>query len=164
MAEEKLDWLKDYREPLKAWKQLLGVAETAVDFVRKRGYQRDSYDMLEEIYLRQEMTEGVHEFTCTLLSFVEDQVEKLKKREFMLGSSEIIESMIGKYKFIAGEHTCWGITGIVLSMAGAVGEVSCDVVKQALEVTPVQKVKEWCKKKLNSIFGKKKNIYAQEQK
>jgi hypothetical protein len=56
-----------------------------------------------------------------LLECVGKQAEKIGKQERLLGSSEIIESIIGRFKRRAGERGQHGMTGMVLSI-GAQGD------------------------------------------
>jgi len=40
--EQKLGWLREYREPLSRWAELLEVGEAAVAYIRTQGYHRDA--------------------------------------------------------------------------------------------------------------------------
>lgn len=80
----------------------------------------------------------VHKVACDVLSFTETLPETIKLGKFLPGSTEIIESMIGKYKDVVGEHSRWGITGAVLSMAAFVGEMTPQIILEALKTTRVK--------------------------
>ena len=53
-----------------------------------------------------------------------------------MGSSEILESIIGKFKTVAGERGQHGLTGMALSIGALVGNVAVDTVQAAMtEIT-----------------------------
>ncbi len=46
--EEKLGWLREYREPLRRWEQAMQVIETVETFVRREGHHAESAVQLRE--------------------------------------------------------------------------------------------------------------------
>ena len=65
--------------------------------------------------------------------------------EGLLGTSEVLESIIGRYKYIAGEGGQHGMTGMVLSVAAMVGSHMIDTVAAALTEITNQDVWQWCR-------------------
>ncbi len=70
--------------------------------------------------------------------------EALKARagERLLGSSEIIESLFGKQKFLEKEQSRNGFTGLLLALPALVAETSESVIKMALESIPTKSITE----------------------
>jgi hypothetical protein len=87
----------------------------------------------------------IHRGTA-IVRFVKE--EKAKEGERLLGSSEVIESVFGKFKRLAGTHAKSGITGLLLAVGAMVSETGLKIVKQALESTKTKHVLEWCREKL----------------
>ena len=54
-----------------------------------------------------------------LLEFVQTQGQQAREGERLLGSSEVLESIIGKFKHVAGERGRHGLTG--MAEHGSVG-------------------------------------------
>lgn len=165
LFEEKFAWLRNFRSHLAEWKEVLNVVNVSVEFIRKYGYFQGSCELLEQILteISGSSESLAHKVACDVLSFTEAQSETIEAGKFLPGSTEIIESMIGKYKDIVGEHSRWGITGAVLSMAAFVGEMTPQIVVEALETTRVKQVWGWCKEKLTSTLGKRRTAFAEPE-
>jgi hypothetical protein len=69
-----------------------------------------------------------------------------------LGSSEVLESIIGKFKCVAGERGQHGLTGMVLSIGALVGHVTVGAVQAALAEVPNQDVWNWCQTHLGTTL------------
>lgn len=67
-----------------------------------------------------------------------------------MGSSEVIESVFGKFKQMQHEHEKGSLTGMVLAIPAMVAKTTQDVILLAMETVSVQDVRAWMKK----MFGK----------
>ena len=79
-----------------------------------------------------------------LLAFVQEESQQARPEERLLGSSEVLESIIGKFKCVAGERGQHGLTGMVLSIGALVGRVTVGAVQAALAEVSTQDVWNWC--------------------
>lgn len=144
---EKLGWLRDDQEALADWSELLELAAAAEDFVRKEGYHQQARSRLAQRLpvascpAGQRMRDG-------LLAFVEEQSTTARKDERLLGSSEVLESLIGKYKRLQSTHSKGGMTAMLLSFGAIVLEKTTDTIRQALQTIKTQDVSDWVKHKL----------------
>jgi hypothetical protein len=66
---------------------------------------------------------------------------KAKPGEHVLGSSEVIESVLGRLKRLEQNQAKSGFTGLVLSVAAVVSKTTLDVVQQAMETVPTKTVR-----------------------
>jgi len=79
----------------------------------------------------------------------------------LLGSSEIIESVFGKQKYLERDYAKEGFTSLILGLGAFVGTLTVDDVKEALVSTPVKKVLKWCKDELGETLQSKKiTVYS----
>jgi hypothetical protein len=62
----------------------------------------------------------------------------------LLGSSEVLESIIGKFKHVAGERGQHGLTGMVLSIGALVGKQAVATVQTAMMEITTNEVWDWC--------------------
>ena len=83
-----------------------------------------------------------------LLEFVREQGQHAGAGERLLGSSEVLESVIGKFKYLAGERGQHGMTGMVLSIGALVGRQAINTVQAAMEEITNPDVWNWCRKHL----------------
>jgi len=141
--QQKLGWLAEYRSNLVAWAELLSVAKHAVSYVRRKGYHRHAAKELKKHMLPLVRTPGGRRMQAGILEFVREQSRGTKKGRPVLGSSEVLESLLGKYKRIQGTHSKGGMTGSLLNIGAAVFKKTSDTIQKALEAAPVAAVGNW---------------------
>jgi hypothetical protein len=155
----KLEWLKAYRDKLRGWDELLQVATLAEQCVRQEGITREGYQALEGRF--HEKLPGLYapaiKLKTDLIDFVKAQGQACKENERLLGSSEVIESVFGKQKYLERDYAKEGFTSLILGIGAFVGTLTVDSVKEALVATPVKMVVDWCKDVLGETLQSKKN-------
>jgi len=156
--QAKLGWLTSFRDPLKEREALLEVAITRECFVRKHGLGQGGERELSKRLDHCTASPTVLQLREQLLAFVKNQASKAKPNEHLLGSSEIIESVLGKLKRLEHHQAKSGFTGLVLGVAAAVAETTQEVVQQAMETVPTKKVTEWIKENLGQSVQSKRKI------
>lgn len=159
--EAKLQWLRPFRDHLTQWQALLEVAITTECFVRQHGLWQGCEVVLSKQLDQCVASPSVLVFREQLLAFVKSESLKAKPEEQLLGSSEIIESVLGKLKRLEQNQAKSGFTGLVLSVAAVVSETTQEVVQQAMETVPTKKVLEWIKTHLGqSVQSKRKMAFS----
>ena len=162
---EKVGWLWEYRKELGEWDQIMELVTTTEKFVREKGLYRGSHEWLEKELQMEVATETTVRVKEELVRFVKEESEKAKEGERLLGSSEVIESVFGKFKRLEGTHAKSGITGLLLAVGAMVSETSLKIVKQALESTKTKHVLEWCREKLGkTVQAKKREVFRNHDK
>jgi len=146
--EQKLGWLAEYRSALAGWAELLAVAEQAVSYVRRKGYHRHAAKELKRRLLPLARTPSGLRLQAGILAFVKEQARGVKKGQHVLGSSEVLESLLGKYKRIQGTHSKGGMTGSLLNIGAAVTRKTSDTIHKALAAVPVAAVGKWIRENL----------------
>jgi len=101
--EEKLGWLREYRQPLRCWQQAMQVIETAETLVRREGYHAQSEDQFRQRLPQVEANSLADRLRGKLLAFIKEQALQAPETQRLPGSSEVLESIIGKYKRLQGE-------------------------------------------------------------
>ena len=109
------------------------VFDMCTDEVRKFGYYHGIIEILQERAQTILYSERSHSFFANILIEIEKEVNKIPKGARLPGCSEVIESVFGKFKQLEKNHASGGLTSLVLSLPAIVGEVSMDIVKQAME-------------------------------
>ena len=157
----KLEWLKNYQGKLPEWDELLQVTFLTEQSVRLEGFTREGYQILERQFQEQHPElkyAPAITLKSNLIAFVKTQGKVCKENERLLGSSEIIESVFGKQKYLERDYAKEGFTSLILGIGAFVGTLTVDDVKEALVSTPVKKVVKWCKDELGETLQSKKNI------
>ena len=155
--EDKLGWLRGYQKSLREWDELLTVIEAAEDYVRRKGYHRRAPGELAKTLKPLAKKTSSKRLSKGLLVFVQQESRKLKKGQRVLGHTEVLESLLGKYKQIQGRHSQGGMTASLLNIGAAVTERTPDTIKCALERTPVNSIYKWVRENLGQTIASKQN-------
>ncbi len=158
--DEKLGPITEYREELNEWGEVIQVAETAERFVREQGISRDCHKELLNQPKMDVTTEKALDIKNELAEFVESESLKADDDERLLGSSEIIESVFGKLKFLEKDQAKSGLTGLLLSVGAFVSETSNQAVQKAIETVRTADVSKWCEKMIGqTVQSKRKEAF-----
>ncbi len=157
---EKFGWICEYRNKLHSWKSLVDIVKTATSHVNVAGiYEGLDADLREQFNELHKDAEFYH-IEDELIEFCRQQQKKLKCDNRLLGSSEIIESVIGKYKGLQDDQVKGGFTGMILGLAASVSDLSMDTVKKAINSTSTKKVWSWIKENVGkSVHARRKEFH-----
>ena len=160
-VQKKLGWVMDFRSQIEEWGELFQIIATTESFVRHKGLYRDAHLALEK-HLRQPVhTERTQRVRRELIAFVAQEEAKARPKERLVGSSEVIESVLGKMKRLEQDQAKSGFTGLLLSIGAMVSTTTKEVVQQALETVPTKEVLAWCKETLGqSVQAKRREAFA----
>jgi hypothetical protein len=118
--KDKLGWVRKYRQPLMEWSELLAIANTTEDYVRRHGYHRRASRQLSARLTPLATSAPARRMRAAVLEFIKEQTCAMRSpHERLLGSSEVIESLIGKYKHLQSTHSKGGMTVMLLSFGGS---------------------------------------------
>lgn len=148
-VEEKLGWLRKFAPQVRRWGEMLAVIGTAEHYVRHEGLHLKAAEELAAL-LPKPATPAAQRLRKELLEFVAVQGQQAREGERLLGSSEVLESIIGKFKHVAGERGQHGLTGMVLSIGALVGDVAVATVQTAMTEITTPKVWTWCRAHLGA--------------
>jgi hypothetical protein len=146
--DEKLGWLKEFRNDLYRWKDVVTVVKEAEMFVKFQGLYRESHHDLNVIPTFTARTIQGKRIRSELLMFVKQESQKAGKNDRLLGSSEVIESVFGKMKRLEQDQAKSGFTVFILGLAAMVAETTREVVQKALETVKTSAVNEWFRKNI----------------
>jgi len=142
---KKLGWLHEYRDQIGSWGNLINVVDSAVDFVRSVGIYRHCSIDLETAIEESVNDDRANRVRAELIFFVEQQSLNAKRDEVLLGSSEVLESAIGKFKTLEQDQVKSGFTSMLLSFAAFLSKTTQDAIQTALQAVPTKKIHEWFK-------------------
>ena len=78
--------------------------------------------------------------------YLKEVESKLRPGEKLLGSSDIIESIFGKYKFLLERSPQKAITRLILAIGALTSERTPDLVRRAMEAVKMKAVEDWFSK------------------
>ncbi|HKJ33469.1 MAG TPA: hypothetical protein VKA34_16655 [Balneolales bacterium] len=163
--EAKLSWLAEFRQPLLEWQEMMQIVELAESFIKFNGIYRDCHIDLMQVEGFVAHTKRTKRLREELLNFIAQQSQLAKPNERLLGSSEVIESVIGKLKNMESDQNKSGFTGLLLSLAAMVSKTTEDVIHKAMESVPTKRVHEWIKENIGkSVQSKRKEVFRSARK
>ena len=163
--EAKLSWLAEFRQPLLEWQEMMQIVKLAEDFIKFVGIYRDCHIDLMQVEGFDAHRKRTKRLREELLDFIAQQSQQAKPDERLLGSSEVIESVIGKLKNMESNQNKSGFTGLLLSLAAMVSKTTEDVIHKAMESVPTKRVHEWIKENIGkSVQSKRKEVFSSARK
>lgn len=163
-ADLRYGWLRDYRTSIEKWSRWEATVRASVSYVRTRGLSVDSKSGLHA-HLSELPPELHDEALATELgTFVRESSAAAGPGECLVGSTEVLESLFGKWKTLERQESQSGITGLILSLGALLGDWPLPRIQAALEATPVKHVVRWCQENLPSSVQSQRRIALSGQK
>ncbi len=162
--EGKLGWLREYREALYHWSVLMAIAETVEHYVRHEGYHALAAKKLRTRLGGLAINASAFAMMEDALNFVGQQSSQARLGERLIGSSEVLESLFGKYKQLQGIHRQGGITPQILALGAAVGQQTIQTIRRAFATIRTRDVVKWCKQHLGFSLQAQRMYAFREQK
>jgi hypothetical protein len=146
--EAKLGWLREYRAALEEWQAVMNVVEAVESHVRRQGLSRGLADELRP-QLTALASSGMSRRLCDkLLEHLAEQSLQCVEDEHLPASSEVLESLIGKYKRLQGEQTHHGVTSLALGLGTVLTHDLPQTLRAAIEQVRTFDLKQWCRENL----------------
>lgn len=157
----KLGWVTHFRSQLEEWGELFQLVSITESFVRHQGLYTDANFDLACRLQHLASTERAEKMQRELVTFVAEQEAEAHPYERLLGSSEVIESVLGKMKRLERDQAKSGFTGLLLGLSAMVSITTREVIQQALETVSTKQVLAWCQEKLGqSVQSKRREVFA----
>ena len=85
--------------------------------------------------------------------YLNDVESKLRPGERLLGSSDVIESLFGKYKLLIERSPQKAITRLILAIGALTSRRTPELIRQALETVKMESVEKWFRKYIGESPG-----------
>jgi hypothetical protein len=155
--EEKLGWLREYQEDVRQWRYFQKVVKCAEAEIKHNGLRCSSQRRIKQALEDDKpVTERERRFLREVLKLVRNEGGKVPARQHYVGSTDVLESLFGKYKELAEHGPCREITGNVLMIPLFATALTATLLRQALESVHEQDVRLWVEQQLGTSPQKKK--------
>jgi len=161
LENEKLSWVINYRHQLLIYQEMAYFFDISIKEVKEHGYCQKTLMILKEKKKLASYNERSLCFFSKILEAIEQEAKKVTQGS-LLGCSEVIESVFGKFKHLEKQHSSSGLTSLVLGLPALLGEISIDTIKNAMEKISIGKVKEWIKTNLGETFWSRRRSELKE--
>lgn len=154
---EKLGWLFSYRTDIQTYSEMLALIGSAQTQIKNQGLHHQSLaEWLESLAQplassinTQSVNPRVQKIQARIEEYLVDEVKKIPAELILLGTSDVIESLFGKYKIFAQRRPIKELGASILLIPLSTIEITLDLVKEAMESISFIDVVAWAK----SIFG-----------
>ena len=140
-----------FGEDIINWGEMVNVISLVLKFMNIHNLQTDSYEKFNELHgdkIKKLKTEKAKKLANELLSFIQEQQKVCRVDERLLHSSDILESLFGKLKFLEKEQSNSSFTSLILSVGAMVSKRTESIVTTALETVSIPMIDKWCKEKI----------------
>lgn len=149
LVQEKLGWLEQYRDAISVWLELTAIAQRANSVIRQEGYGWATMNVL-----RSELGQPIHPESKILVERILERVEPMCTSAAQVhgklpGSSEVLESLIGKGKRLMGASSNGNsLTRQVLAIAASTATLTPELIRKALSKCRIKHLIKWGKDNL----------------
>ena len=144
-------WVEKNEDEFIGYKEVIMIIETVEKQLKKEGLSRDSdTKCLEKLSTLDIKTSTAKIFLEKVMHYLEDESSQIKQNDNLLATSDIIESIFGKYKFFETRSSMKGIGKMILSIPAFCAEITPKKIKDALECIHQLDIRNW----INENCGK----------
>ncbi|MBD2303638.1 hypothetical protein [Nostoc sp. FACHB-190] len=145
--KQKLGWLASYQDSLSNWKQMVQMTRTVETHIKLEGLNQESFSIIEK-YLTVEV-DFPQGFAQKILDYLTGEISQMKSEQTLLATSDVLESLFGKYKQFSSRSPFKQISQIFLSICLSTMNLTTTLVKEALETVRFLDVEDWA----SQVFG-----------
>jgi hypothetical protein len=153
--EKYFGWIEEYEKQIDDFEFRVGVVDQIKETVRKFGLSQETYEYLKMYFDLSGAGDNEKQklFVDKALNAVEEECKKLDNDQVLICSTEVLESVFGKFKAIINKgHQ--GITSNILGISAIVGsKPSALEVKESMEKCSAKLAFSWVKEKVGTTLG-----------
>lgn len=157
---DKLGWLVDYQSELVRWHQMTVLTRTLETQLKKLGINQQSLTNFEKNQF--EVDSELLNFQQHICDYVVIQSSRIQDDKTFLATSDVIESLFGKYKHFSARCPFKEMGQMLLTICLSTMNLTNTIVKNALEAISFADVEAW----LTEVFGqsmlsKRKTLFSE---
>ncbi len=142
--EEKLGWLRDFRQEVARYQRLVEAVKQTEEEVKNDGLTRRTAARLwQQMPAQLRRDASLREFLRSLKGYLEKEGSKVPVGQSWLGTSDVIESLFGKYKCFLEKSPDGEVGASVLALPLLSVDVTAELVHEALLTVSAQDVRSW---------------------
>ena len=156
--ELKLAWVKEYQESLIIWSEMLSITRSIEEKVKKEGLNTKFFQQFEQNCHKRVRLERIKNFQNKIEESLKREIEMLKEDEIRIMSTDVIESLFGKYKSFSQKSSLKEIRRMILTIPLSTIEITRELIKGGLEKIKNVDIKNWEEKTFGQSMLSKRKI------
>jgi hypothetical protein len=142
--EEKLGWLRDFRHEVTRYGHLVEAVKQTEEEVKNHGLSRETAARLwQQLPAQLRRDSSLEGFFRSLKGYLKEEGSKVPVGQSWLGTSDVIESLFGKYKSFLEKSPDGEVGASVLALPLLTVDLTAELVHEALLRVSVQDVRSW---------------------
>ncbi len=141
--KSKLGWLPFFRSELKTWGHIIESTIHTETYIRTHGYAIGVTDKVQQGLTALKNCSDSRKFQEKIIQSVFKEEAKLGIDDCFPGSTEVLESLFGSFKYFEGDQSQSGFSTSVLAIAAMVSSTTTEDIQQAIEKTRVNDLRCW---------------------
>jgi hypothetical protein len=141
--ERLFGWIRSYEQELSDWWMMMHLNQETARIIKESGIASESIARARAMLQERAKGERLRGYAAGIRQYLREVQNKLRPGERLLGSSDVIESIFGKYKLLVERSAQKAITSLILAIGAVVSERTPEVVQQAMEAVRMESVQQW---------------------
>jgi hypothetical protein len=160
---EKLEWLLMYKDDLKEMHEMIEIVRLANELVRSRRINSTTWLIAKILFEEEAKSKKGQQLSKQIVEFLK-RLSDLAGGNFLIGSSEVIESAFGKLKSLDRECGNSGFTSSILGIGACFGKLDYETIAKAINNTSDKDVDEWKKNQVGETHYSKRRKLLKSKK
>ena len=165
--EEKLGWLRDFTVDLSHWRACQEVIDEALSWINREGLTSDSSDRLATLLgtsleSPEEASDPAGQMSRKLLAFVAEAEKRIPPGERAWLSTEILESLFGRFKQLERQHSKGGFTRLLAALPALCVRADAQRIRSRFARTKAREVRQWIRDTLPETLCARRNAAYRE--
>ena len=162
---EKLGWLFNYEQELAIYAEILEVFALAKKQLIQQGLHQKSQQEWENLALKFEASLWGQKAQQKVSEYLAIEGQKIPANRTFIATSDLIESLFGKYKIFSSSSPCSEINEMILTLILSTIELTPERVLQAMETIQITDVNAWSQEVFGqSMLSKRKVAFSTPKK
>ena len=158
--KEELNWINDYSGLIKELSEINSTIKEIEKEMKSNGLSIKSFKK-SKVFLTKCESGKAQEFKHILVEKIKQQLELLPKTDKVLFSSDILESVFGKYKNRVSDNPMASVSVLMLIIAAFTVNLTEETIRESIESVKIKDIKKWAEDNIGvSLFQKRKLLFS----
>ncbi len=159
---EKLGWLRSYRDDIEHWGECQSVVSASLTFINQQGLFRGAANQLAAQLESLRTCDDSRAVADRLIEFVRQSEEKLAEGQRLPMSTEILESSFGLFKQLERQHSKGGFTSLLAAFGALLKPATPESIRRDFARVSVKQMRTWVTNNLKTtLASRRQTAYAE---
>jgi len=162
--DSKLSWVNNFRTSIGRWHQCQQIINTTVELIAHGAIQKGNWKKVAEAIRPLAKSKVARALVRDTLEFLKKQEEPLRRGQFAIMSTEILESSLSSYKALEKQHSKQGFSSLIMTFPVLLKKIGAKEILHAFKETKVEDVREWTKTQIGTtLHAKRQQAYNESR-